>query len=304
MAKKRGQIAVFVILGISVIILVGLFGYTQSNLTHNKVSYEIKKASKTPLEISSIKRFAESCLKEVSDRGLWIVGEHGGYIDPEGNITYGEPGTIDYIQYDHVPVPYYIGGTPLTLEEIQEKLARYIIIEFERCFNFTTFENDGFLIESPALDYHAVNFDFDLVDVDSDVTINEDTVTVKLRYPLNITKNTFKTRLKDFRVDLPLRLGKIYNAMHEPDGLLPKIQDTWAIPDIFYLASFDCDEHDPLHQINIYSKDHSPTTKVLQIVDYRPYYSKYMKSYLFQFAITKDPIDFEDDICTGTVFVP
>jgi len=301
--KKRGQIAIFVILGISVIILVGFIGYTQSNLTQKKVSSEIKETSKTPTEIAPIKKYAESCLKDVSDRALWLVGEYGGYIDPEGNDTYGEPGTLDYTIYNQEPYPYYIGGTPLTVGDIEGKLSKYIIIEFEKCFNLTTFEDNGFFIKGPSINYQAINFNFNDVEVDSNVTINEDSVTVKIEYPMNITKRSFKATLKDFRADLPIRLGKIFNAVNStPEGLLPKITDEWGDgdEDNYDLTTFNCDSHDPLKQINIYSKDHDPDKKIIKVIDYKPYYSKYLKAYVFQFAIRgEDPIKFEGNMCSG-----
>ena len=239
--KKRGQIAIFVILGISVIILVGFIGYIQSNMAQNKVSAEIKNTAKTPTETSHIKNFAESCLTEVSDRGLWIIGEYGGYINPKGNATYDEPGIPPegYTTYKEKPVPYYIGGTPLTLGEIEGKLSKYILVEFEKCFNLTAFEDDGFFIT------------LDASGVDSNITINEDSVTANINYPIDIKKKESETSLDNFRVDSPIRLGKIFKSINNtPNGLIPLINEEWGDgdEDDYDLITFDCDLHDPLYQ--------------------------------------------------------
>jgi len=311
--EKRGQIAVFLILGIAIIILTGFVFYTASNIAKQDVDSAIKETAKTPTEITPIKIYAESCLKDVSERGLWLIGEHGGYIDPDGNATYGEDG-IDpslYTTYNKKKVPYYLNDFSYTssflgLNDIEKKLAKYIIVEFEKCFDSRAFEDEGFYITGPDINYTDIEFDFNIVEVDSKVSINRDSVAVNIKYPLDIKKKDFNSRIEDFRAELPVRLGRIYNTSfnnNAPEGLLKNITDKWSNGEEYKIEDFNCDSHDPLKQINIYSRnndDNIGDTKIIRVVDYFPFYNKYLKAYIFQFAIKReDSIEIEDGVCSG-----
>ena len=162
--------------------------------------------------------------------------------------------------------------------------------------DLTIFEDSGFTITKP-----------DSVLADNNISINEDSVIVQIRYPLTIRKRDSEIMLEDFRVNLPIRLGRLYNAtvsIESPVGLLKGIQDVWVSEGIYDIDTVDCDEYDTSLQINIYSKDNDDgdaDTRIIKLVDYAPFFHKYLKAYIFQFAIRKDPIDFTGDMCTGTL---
>ncbi len=304
--KKRGQVTVFLVLGIVVVILTGLVFYTGAAIRKEGTVSSIKKTSQVPFDIGPVKEYAESCLKKVSEDGLWIIGEHGGYIDPDGNEVYGEE-AVDSTAYLGKKVPYYLKGTSdsfLALEDIEEKLSRYVIVGFDRCFDSNVFEGLGLYLTKPDINYTEIGFDFDGVSVDSKVDIHEDSVIVNVEYPLIIKKKGLEAELKDFRVNLPIRLGRLYNASvgkGTPIGLLIDINNTWNDEGIYDLSSFNCDNYDVLKQINIYSRDNVGNKKIIQFVDYNPFYNKYLRAYTFQVAISNNPINFMGEICTGTV---
>lgn len=291
--KKRGQFTVFVVLGVVVIILAGFVYYNQVALTKRGVSASVKKAGKVSFDVTPIKKYAENCLKEVSESGLWLVGAQGGYVDLEG---------IDSTTYLGYGVPYYLDAITehyLQLGDIEGKLLDYVIVEFEKCFDLTAFEDDGYDITK-------------LDGGDSNVSINIDSVVIEVGYPLTIRKNDVETRLSDFRVNLPIRLGRLYNAsVNGSSGLLKEIRNAWNNWPIgvYDLSNFNCDDYDPvLKQINIYSKDNDDGdghTKIIRFVDYNPFYYKYLRAYIFQVAIKgNDPIEFTGNMCMGEEVVP
>lgn len=282
--KKRGQTTLFIILGIIVLIISSFVYYAYTSVSKEKTIASTQKMTREITDVVPIKQYAESCLKKVSDEGLWLIGAQGGYIDTTSIST------TSYLGYS---VPYYIdyvGGTssstPLLLD-IEEKLSNYVDSEFKKCFNLDIFNNAG----------------FDITETDialSNITINQDNVIVRLEYPLTITKKDSETKLKDFRINLPIRLGRLYNASI---NLTEEIRNRWDNGESFDLNSVDCDLYDPLNQTNIYAKNNDypdSNIKIIQIMDYNPFYHKYLKTYIFQFAIRKDPIDFTGGMCKGT----
>ena len=86
---KRGQVTVFIIIGIILLIIIGLFFYLKENA--------ILKDIFVPKEIIPLSAFAESCIKNAADQAIFLASMQGGYItlpekiikDPESYINNG-----------------------------------------------------------------------------------------------------------------------------------------------------------------------------------------------------------------------
>jgi len=305
MLKKRGQIAIFAIIAV-VLLLVTFFAFYLRN-SSKKTETSFEQISDSVFDITPIQIYTETCLKKVSEEGLWLVGVHGGYINPDGEPEYGESGTTSSTIYQGEKVPYYLDWSIisiLSLPEIETKLSKYIIIEFEKCLDLDVFRERGFEITQPDVDYQAINFDFDKVPVDVDVKANQDDVTVKLEYPLSIKKGNSETKLEKFIVNIPVRLSRVYDAaLDASNSVINKIKINWSKGERFNLTSdVDCDWYDPKLYLTIYANNNAdPNTKVIKILDYDTYFYRYLKAYVFQFAVKQNPLDFTDDNrCKGT----
>lgn len=285
--KKRGQITIFIIVGIVIMIIFGLIYYIRNYVIKEKIAFSTKKTTKLTLDITPIRRHTETCLEKVSEEGVWLVGVHGGYIDPDGNPFYGEGGNVisSSTTYQGDKVPYYLDGNSYTyppLNQIEEKLSKYIIVEFEKCLNLTVFENMGFEITQPNVNYKTTGYyDSDLVD--SKVSINKEDVIVQIRYPLIIRKKGTVTELSDFRVSLPVRLKTIYNSVTDLISMINSQP---------YDITPDCGMYDTNSLTNIYFKN----DEIIQFMDFETYEHKYLKTYRFQFAIKN--VDFSGE-CVG-----
>ncbi|MBW2974294.1 hypothetical protein KY366_01120 [Candidatus Woesearchaeota archaeon] len=321
--KKRGQITIFVVLGIVILTISGILYYTHSSLTKEDADVSMKKTSGSEFDAEPVKKFAESCLRKVSDKGLWTVGEHGGYINPDGDEDYGEDGVPDpstqVTSYGGKDVPYYLIKSSeeetsayfLTLKDIEEKLSRYIIVEFEKCLDSDVFESLGFEVKKPDIDYKAVGFDFSSIPVECNVSINIDSVTVQVEYPMTVRTDDGQTELREFRASLPVRLGRVHNSTISKTylkGILVQIKEEWDDGDgyPYYMSAFGCDTRDPIaKKINIYSRSNDngdEDTKIINVIDYNTYYHNYQRAYRFNIAV-KGPTEIEDarieeDICS------
>jgi len=305
MFKKRGQIAIFAIIAVVLILVASIAFYLRNSSKKTDTSSE--QISDSAFDITPIQIYTETCLKKASEEGLWLVGVHGGYVNPDGDTEYGESGTTLSTTYQGEKVPYYLDWptkSTLSLPEIERKLSKYIIVEFEKCLNLDVFRERGFEITQPDIDYKAVNFDFDSIPVDVDVKANLADVTVKLEYPLNIKKGNSETKLEKFIVNIPVRLRRVHDAaVDASNSVINKIILNWSNDEEFNLTSeVNCDWYDPKLYLTIYANNNAdPNTKIIKIVDYDTYYHKYLKSYIFQFAVKKNPLKFTDDNrCSGT----
>ena len=213
--QKRGQVTVFIIVGICIAIIFA-WVYYSANLVAKEKSY-VSTKKVYGFDVDPIKNYVETCLEKASEEGLWLVGIHGGYINPNGDPSYGEVGhkLSPSTSYNGEKVPYYSNGIKATypsLSQIEEKLSRYIIVEFENCLDFSIFEEKGFNIEKPNVNYQAIGFNFNNVPVNSKVSISKEDVVIDIEYPLTIKNQDSVAKLSEFRISLPLRLGALYNG--------------------------------------------------------------------------------------------
>lgn len=270
---KKGQIAIFLIFGVVLIILAGL-------------SYRINnsgiKASPAdaPNRISNyaemVKLYAESCIKLITDEALFSkIGMQGGYIAPNGDVRYSE-NRVPAIIFQSNAVPVYIDGAAAevpSLDDISLKISNYISAEFTNCFDKAVFEGIGLVITP-------------LGEVKSEVSINEEDVSVALNYPISVKSKGNEAILESYRVGVPIRLKYIYESAVGPDGnagLLKRIKDAQLNPPNAYtIVSSDC----PDSITNIYLRDSDDGQgKIIRFVDFSTFYGHYSNSYIFQFAV-------------------
>lgn len=338
--KKRGQITIFLIIGLIILVFFGIFYYAKS---YNAKSAMENAPEKTSSSSDIVKAYAESCIKDIAENALFeIVSEQGGYIDVAAATRYGEDGIVNsqispaYAQFQGKNVPYYLeaecdkycsnwectcspaGCQPPPypncppadyvctkekcrkwtykeniprIDEIEKKLANYIAVEFEDCFNANVFSDIGLKVEKPIANYRAVNFDFSKTKVNINVSANAEDTTVMLKYPIIVTKGGTETKLDSFIVVLPIRLKALHDSSIELiNNMKAKLSndiETDFLTDTPYpLSAIDCASFDKNGFTNVYVKtSDSGKKEVVQFVDFSTYQQYYFNSYIFQFAV-------------------
>jgi len=129
--KKRGQVTIFIIIGI--VILLGISGYVY--LQQNNVIRDFF----LPNEIKPIVRYAEACIERVGEDGIKLIGIQGGYINIPQRINANPQAYID-IGFK-IPFWYYKGENRIpTRKDMEVELARYIDQNVHTCIdNFSAF---------------------------------------------------------------------------------------------------------------------------------------------------------------------
>ncbi len=167
---KRGQISLFVITGILILILLGLAMLIPEYLQKGE-----------SLDDSSAFRFVESCLSSTATEGLKLQGVRGGWLyDPKPQLELGS-GTAAY--YD-----YYSGSKYApTLQEMQQDIADYVDSHIGDC------------LSAKGMDSHS----------NVNVASSPEFVTISMSNPTTVRSGNGKVTKDEYSVQIDVPLGKI-----------------------------------------------------------------------------------------------
>ncbi|TKJ17696.1 hypothetical protein CEE44_04150 [Candidatus Woesearchaeota archaeon B3_Woes] len=250
MKNKKAQITMFIIIGIVILIVAGIFISIRS--TQQPPPEKImKQLAEMPVEFQPLNDFVESCISKTAKEGIKKIGFHGGYIDPakyglranavnptESNSFLFNPedpqSTIPYWYYfksdneceegcscgSEQPRLHKKQGDP----NIEKQLEGYIDDALDFCLNnFQEFKSQGFEITTGK--------------PKTTVTIRDNDVLVYTKYKLEAQKGTARFEINEFIKIIPLELKKIYELAESIKTLETNLTylEKWTIEQ---LASF------------------------------------------------------------------
>ncbi|MBW2980830.1 hypothetical protein KY360_05430 [Candidatus Woesearchaeota archaeon] len=189
--RKRGQVTLFIILGIVLLSALGMYVYFTVAAQEEA---EVISAEASPVIV-----FVESCMMDIAREGITTLGFNGGYITFPAKI---ERNPMTYLAGSPIkdlmnPYWWYDGIEAIPTEGfIKIQLGDYVSRELRTCLN--NFED--------LKDYEIR----ELGPVSTVVELTVEDVVVKVDYPLVIKKGEDLMRKEDFRVEVPVRLKKTY----------------------------------------------------------------------------------------------
>jgi len=194
MLKKRGQVTAFMIVGIIILFSAALIIYLKPDIIFPE---------KIPEEVQPIKTYVESCMNNLAEEAVFILGSQGGYVELPVNIA--EDPTAYVGGTFKIPYWYYEGNSRVpSKEEVAEQISNYIDSNLEDCLlNFTAFKE---------------MFDISVIkEQKTTIQIVEENINVKTDYPLIIKQKiaNVSTRIDTFSAEIPIRLGKVYDLAKE-----------------------------------------------------------------------------------------
>ena len=216
MNSRKAQITTFMIIGIILLFSSALFFYTKNTLVAYK-PIERPLIEVAPLEAQPIQKYVTECVQKVAIDAVERLGLNGGYINPPGGeITqYLDPTKADALIYPPSRIPYWyylddsqrmlsskrpaLFKTGGDLNSMEAQLDSYVKDKLKPCLNeFKIFSNQFSIIGS---------------EINVDTRINEETVTVRVDYPLTIMSKATnqETKISKFYTSLPVRLKQIYD---------------------------------------------------------------------------------------------
>ncbi|MBS3078770.1 hypothetical protein J4218_01485 [Candidatus Pacearchaeota archaeon] len=177
--SKRSQITPFIIIGLVLLGSIGLYFVFKDTSPLN-----IKQ--NVPVDINPVYSAVDTCLRDTLSRAVDYVSKKGGYYDtPEKSIEM-EIAYYIYKNEDYMP----------SKEKVAEEISKYINNDLSFCVNEFS---------------QLPEFSVEEGEVSSRVTIENDRVSVKVTYPLSITKNEKVYKLENFESEFKVRLGLVYD---------------------------------------------------------------------------------------------
>lgn len=238
--KKRGQVTIFIIIGLIVLLLAAI------SIHMTGIFYDLDNEDFDVEGFENVKLFVESCLEQQTKEGLIIIGEQGGYIGsvdiipepfsaeingvktcvgirniPENRYSTWFEG--DYQYASTVPqFPWPSFAIDSQHFSSTHKLGQSILPPLEEGYGGTTIKDElETFIENSIKSCDVKNSFQEQVDVsasknpNAEVRFTEGNVDVSLDYPINITRQGKKIKFEDYRVRLPINMEKFYSFIKE-----------------------------------------------------------------------------------------
>jgi len=194
--EKRGQVTTFVIVGIALLFVVGATLFVKELVIDRGLFADIREPETIPEQIKSVDYYVDGCIQQVTEEALALLGEQGGYINLE------DVNTLEVFPGLNVPYWYYSNGASLysdypSKKDMQHSIENYVEDNLKGCIRDFELLEDGFTIKDSS--------------VLSKVQIEDNSVIVKVRYPLDITKEGIEYYLSDHVLEFDVKLGKMYD---------------------------------------------------------------------------------------------
>ena len=201
--NKKGQVTMFIVIGVILVILLGLFFFVRD---YYGVSVPVKTFLQGPKQ--SIERNVRDCVSKEVVPGLVLLGEQGGYMDP-----------VNYKLYNGKAVTYLCKKPDCVnnlrpLSMIEDDLADYLSVRIDACIDKNLLESRrGFSIKDASMD-------IDVILVGSEVIVVVD-------YPVEIRKGGTVERLSRIKEVVNVPFAELYDVAYD-------IVSAYAIDGGFY----------------------------------------------------------------------
>lgn len=155
---KKGQVTLFVILGIVVLAVIGLGIYFKGSLTQQAAQAQLAEKAVVQPEVQEIYDRIFDCADKMSKESLTLIGLQGGYYQaPTDSIPVEGEGISIAIGYDK-------GNNKLpSLEQIRAQLETYVSTMMPLCIDLSTYNDFTFTQSVPVTRVdimdNAVKFD-------------------------------------------------------------------------------------------------------------------------------------------------
>jgi hypothetical protein len=225
---KRGQITIFIIIGLVILFIIGTAIYLTTRETTRPFETVRPKIVDVATEVQPLRDFIESCIKRLATDGLRRIGDTGGYVDPskliynslrptDGEAVQMSPGAGPSIAYwwylssDNRCVPpdcmfdskrpgLRRGDEAITIEG---QLDEYITNNLRGCLgNYEDYQKRGCTVQERGEPKVTAN-------------IAQDDVFFVGKYALRANCGGTSYDLEDYYVTLDVNMREIYNLATE-----------------------------------------------------------------------------------------
>lgn len=212
---KKGQISVFIILGITILAGIALMIYLRGTGIEEEEEAAAKRLANVPIELRPLYSYVDSCIRNVAEPGILLLGVQGGYI-------YSWNKTLE-TNYSSIAYGYYERKDVLpSLEFIKSEIDAHLKSSIGSCVNNSLFPDLEIITGAIA----------------NEIEILPDSVDIKFNYEITARKGDFAGELGEFFIKIPIRLGYSYYVAEQ---IIQKQIEEPDYIDMTFLSGFDAD---------------------------------------------------------------
>ena len=180
--SKRGQITIFIIIGIIFLVFILLFSWLRfSTLKETFTAQKVEVSFSAP-----VLNYIQSCLDKTAEEAVIFIAEHGGY--------YELPDLAD-LKFN---LPYYLyegRNNMLSQTEVEEQLSNYINNELPFCLqNFIVFK-DSYEIKAGK--------------IRTESKLISEKIIFNLNFPVTVRQGEQEVAIAEFSAEIPVRLKEM-----------------------------------------------------------------------------------------------
>lgn len=216
---KRGQLTIFIIIGIIILVVFASFFVLRSVLVEEELEVARPIAEQIPTEFEPVRVFTDDCIELIAKQGLVRLGQQGGHIYPElwTGLYFNEqnPTDSDGLILGSAKIPYWwynqVGNSQNTvsldtnrptISDMERDLKVFIETELPTCLNnYEDFEEQNYQVREG--------------DITAFVDILPGSIGISVTHPLTVRRGPSEATFESFFVDLPVDLNKMYNVALE-----------------------------------------------------------------------------------------
>ena len=187
--NKRGQVTVFVILGIIVVVAIFVVFYFLGDKIErdSEIDVVFDESSLEPL-----KNYVGDCIEEHGNEAIDLVLKQGGKINPTF-YYYHDDNLVNYLCYTDNFEPC-ANKHPFVDKFIENEIRDYLNVQIPQCIDLDEIRNEGFTVSEGQF-----NLDVDLTDYN---------VLIDVYYPIKISKGDVEVTESRFSETFNVPVGK------------------------------------------------------------------------------------------------
>tara|TARA_Y100000310_G_scaffold344163_1_gene455466 strand:+ start:1400 stop:2134 length:735 start_codon:yes stop_codon:yes gene_type:complete len=178
--KNRGQLTIFIIVGIVIIALVVLIFSLKTGIIKQPLNPDTEK----------VYDFVQGCIEEEGIKTIYTIGQNGGYFSsPEFSTDTG--------------VPYYYSDGKNYMpskEQVEKQIDLSIDEKLSLCIKD--------FVDFPDLRITQR-------EIKTQTTISENNIILNVNYPISIVKGESTSLIEDFETEIPVRVGIVYDSIEK-----------------------------------------------------------------------------------------
>lgn len=216
---KRGQITLFIIIGIILLVVVGTLFFFRERIFVEKLERAAPVAERVPQLFEPIRKFTEDCLTEVSLQGLEKLGQQGGYLyfdkvmvfneirptDSDGLMFPGSDMKLLYWRYNKeadAENKVMLASHEPRISGMQEQLEKWVREQISGCLNgYAAFGEQGFQVSEAG----ELKVTVDMIS----------TVRIAMERPITVVKEGTEATLQHFYVEHPVNMKHMYEIANQ-----------------------------------------------------------------------------------------